>query len=63
MSFGTALAALRGDLGYSELTIAALAGHKKGSVTSDYVHFADPVLLAAADAVANEISKLMRGNQ
>src|SRR5215217_4550454 len=46
-------ASLAGDLGYSELTIAALIGHKGRSITSRYVHTADAVLLQAADAVAN----------
>ena len=46
-------ASLAGDLGYSEPTIAALVGHKGHSMTSRYVHSADAVLLAAADAVAN----------
>jgi integrase len=48
-------ASLAADLGYSEPTIAALIGHKGHTVTSRYVHSADAVLLAAADAVANEI--------
>jgi integrase len=52
-------ASLAGDLGYSEPTIAALVGHKGHSVTSRYIHAADAVLLAAADAVANETAKLM----
>lgn len=47
------------DLGYSELTIAALLGHKKASVTSKYAHHADAVLLAAADAVANKTAEMM----
>jgi integrase len=48
------------DLGYSELTIAALIGHRKGSVTSKYAHHADAVLLKAADTVADRICGLMR---
>ncbi len=52
-------ASLAGDLGYSEPTIAALVGHKGQTVTSRYVHAADAVLLAAADAVAGETAKLM----
>ena len=52
-------ASLAGDLGYSEPTIAALVGHKQHSVTSRYVHSADAVLLAAADAVADRTSELM----
>jgi integrase len=52
-------ASLAGDLGYSEPTIAALVGHKGHSITSRYVHSADAVLLAAADAVANRTAELM----
>jgi integrase len=52
-------ASLAGDLGYSEPTIAALVGHKGQSITSRYVHSADAVLLAAADAVANRTAELM----
>jgi site-specific recombinase XerD len=54
-------ASLAGDLGYSEPTIAALIGHKRHTVTSRYVHAADAVLLAAADAVAERTAQLMRG--
>ena len=50
---------LAADLGYSELTIAAMVGHKGHSVTSRYVHNADAVLLAAADMVANKTAELM----
>jgi integrase len=50
---------LAADLGYSEPTIAALVGHKGRSVTSRYVHSADTVLLAAADAVADRTAELM----
>jgi integrase len=52
-------ASVAADLGYSEPTIAALVGHKGQSVTSRYVHSADAVLLAAADAVARRIAGLM----
>jgi integrase len=52
-------ASIAGDLGYSEPTIAALVGHKGHSITSRYVHSADAVLLAAADAVANRTAELM----
>jgi integrase len=45
------------DLGYSELTIAVLLGHRKASITSRYVHSADAVLLSAADAVAKHIEE------
>jgi integrase len=52
-------ASLAADLGYSEPTIAALVGHKGRTITSRYVHAADAVLLAAADAVANETANRM----
>lgn len=52
-------ASLAADLGYSEPTIASLLGHKTHSVTSRYLHSADAVLLAAADAVADATMKLM----
>jgi integrase len=52
-------ASLAADLGYSEPVIAALVGHHGRSTTSRYVHSADAVLLAAADAVANRTAVLM----
>jgi integrase len=52
-------ASLAGDLGFSEPTIAAMIGHKGRSITSRYVHSADAVLLAAADAVADRTAALM----
>lgn len=52
-------ASVAADLGYSELTIAALIGHRGGSITSRYTHQADTVLLAASDAVAAYIAGLM----
>jgi integrase len=50
-------ASVADDLEYSELTIAALIGHRKASVTSRYAHKADAVLLQAADAVSNRIAE------
>lgn len=52
-------ASLAADIGYSEPTIAALVGHTGRSITSRYIHSADAVLLAAADAVARRITELM----
>ena len=52
-------ASIAADLGFSELTIAALLGHKKASVTSKYTHHADAVLLQAADVVADRVAELM----
>ena len=56
-------ASFAADLGYNEPTIASLIGHKTHSITSRYVHSADAVLLAAADAVANATMKLMNSDQ
>jgi integrase len=52
-------ASLAADLGYNEPTIASLIGHKTHSITSRYLHSADAVLVAAADAVANATMKLI----
>lgn len=52
-------ASVAADMGYSESTIAALIGHKGMTITSRYVHSADAVLLAAADAVASAINDKM----
>jgi len=54
-------ASVAGDLGYSESTIGALIGHKGSSMTSRYIHSADAVLLAAADAVAGRIEAMIAG--
>jgi integrase len=61
--FRHSFASIAADLGYSEMTIGVLLGHRKGSVTAGYAHHADAVLLAAADAVGGRISNLMRGQQ
>ena len=60
-TFRHSFASIAADLGYSEPTIAALIGHKGRTMTSRYVHSADAVLLAAADAVAERIDSLMKG--
>lgn len=52
-------ASLAADLGFSEATIAALIGHKGRTMTSRYVHSADAVLLAAADAVSDRTLAVM----
>lgn len=52
-------ASMAADGGASELTVAALLGHRAGSVTARYVHTADTVLLAAADRVADSIAEAM----
>lgn len=52
-------ASVAADLGFSELTIAVLIGHRGGSITSRYTHHADAVLLAAADKVAAHITDMM----
>ncbi|MEN7538825.1 hypothetical protein ABDJ38_16775, partial [Aurantiacibacter sp. DGU5] len=36
------------DLGFTEITIAALLGHASGSITSRYVHTLDAALIMAA---------------
>lgn len=43
------------EVGYSELTIAGLLGHRLNSVTSRYAHHVDHVLADAADIVSMRI--------
>jgi len=52
-------ASVAADLGFSELTIAVLIGHRGGSITSRYTHHADAVLLTAADQVAARIAEMI----
>lgn len=53
-------ASLAGDLGFSELTIAALLGHAARGVTQRYVHI-DEALRLAADRVAGEMADILDG--
>ena len=53
-------ASVAGELGFSELTIAALLGHASRGVTQRYVHI-DEALKLAADRVAAEIESLLEG--
>lgn len=54
-------ASIANDLGFTEITIAALLGHSKGSVTSKYVHTLDATLVMAADTIAAYIQGLLNG--
>ena len=51
---------IAGDMGYSELTIAALLGHGKRGVTQGYIHIEEG-LREAADRVAAKIADLLDG--
>jgi integrase len=53
-------ASIAGDLQFADLTIGLLIGHRKRTQTSLYQHAADPVMLAAADRIADLILKLMK---
>lgn len=54
-------ASIANDLGFTEVTIAALVGHSKGSVTSKYIHTLDTALIMAADMIAGYIQGLLDG--
>ena len=54
-------ASVANDLGFTEITIAALLGHASGSVTSRYVHTLDAALVMAADTVSGYIRALLDG--
>jgi integrase len=53
-------ASVAGDLGFSELTIAALLGHSARGVTQRYIHI-DEALRMTADRVAGEMADLLDG--
>jgi len=55
-------ASIANDLGFTEVTIAALVGHAKGSVTSKYIHTLDTALImVAADTISGYIHGLLDG--
>lgn len=54
-------ASIANDLGFTEVTIAALVGHAKGSVTSKYIHTLDAALIMAADTISGYIQGLLDG--
>ncbi|SDH01194.1 tyrosine-type recombinase/integrase [Pelagibacterium luteolum] len=54
-------ASIANDLGFTEITIAALVGHSKGSVTSKYIHTLDTALIMAADTISGYIQGLLDG--
>jgi integrase len=54
-------ASIANDLGFTEVTIAALVGHAKGSVTSKYIHTLDTALIMAADTITGYIQGLLDG--
>lgn len=43
------------------MTIAALVGHSRGSVTSNYIHSVDTALIMAADTISGYIKGLLEG--
>ena len=55
-------ASIANDLGFTEVTIAALVGHAKGSVTSKYIHTLDTALIMAADTISGYIQGLLDGS-
>lgn len=55
-------ASVAGDLGFSELTIAALLGHAARGVTQRYIHI-DEALRVAGDKVSDEIAALLDGRK
>jgi integrase len=56
-------ASIADDLGFTEVTVAALIGHSRGTTTtttSKYVHLVDTSLIRAADTVAGYIDGLLK---
>ena len=53
-------ASFAGDLGFSELTVAALLGHASRGVTQRYVHL-DQAVQLAAERVCDKVGELLNG--
>jgi hypothetical protein len=54
-------ASIANDLDFTEVTIAALVGYAKGSVTSEYIHTLDTALIMAADTISGYLQGLLDG--
>lgn len=54
-------ASIGNDLGFTEITIAALLGHAKGAITSKYIHVLDATLITAADMISGYVDALLKG--
>ncbi|MEE9433736.1 MAG: tyrosine-type recombinase/integrase [Sphingorhabdus sp.] len=54
-------ASIANDLGFTEITIAALLGHAKGTITSKYIHSLDRALVVAADTISGYVQGLLDG--
>jgi site-specific recombinase XerD len=55
-------ASVAAEIGFSELVIAGLLGHRAGTVTGAYVHL-DKVLVAAADQTAAAVAAALDGQK
>jgi integrase len=56
-------AAAAAEMGFSELTIAGLLGHRVAGVTARYAHVGDPAVLVAADRVGARIAAALDGTK
>ena len=54
-------ASIANDLGFTEVTIAALLGHAKGTEMGKYIHTLDTALIMAADTISGYIQGLLDG--
>ena len=55
-------ASVANELGYTEMTVAGLLGHRMRSVTSRYTHNVDRALVAASDRISALIAARMAGD-
>jgi integrase len=56
-------AAAAAEMGFSELTIAGLLGHRVPGVTARYAHVPDSALVSAADRVSARIAAALDGRE
>lgn len=54
-------ASVAAEMGYSEITIAGLLGHRSSSATGRYIHLVDPALIDAVNRVSEVIAERMDG--
>ena len=56
-------AATAAEMGFSELTIAGLLGHKVPGLTARYAHVPDSALVSAADRISARINAALHGEE
>ncbi len=59
-TFRHSFASMANQLGFSDIIISGMLGHKKGDITSVYAHNIEKCLVKACDKVSTKINKLIQ---